>query len=136
MMLPYLLSRCVLKIQLGMRVYGVVQVREKASSTPRPGVPLTLALVYEAGTEVHSQDILQVQSDTQLITSENGRANLKVRGRYTSYSGLVSLGLVMRLVDWLVDHRVGCGGLILRLVDGWVLHIRIDRFLMYFTVID
>ncbi|CAN0484418.1 unnamed protein product, partial [Hapterophycus canaliculatus] len=42
-------------------------------------VPLTLALVYENGTEVHSQDILQVQSDTQLVTNELGRAHLKFK---------------------------------------------------------
>lgn len=54
------------------------QVREKASGAAQGGVPLTLALVYEAGTEVHSQEILQVQSDTQLVTNEAGRAALKV----------------------------------------------------------
>ncbi|CAN0081862.1 unnamed protein product, partial [Sphacelaria rigidula] len=45
----------------------------------QPNVPLNLALVYEAGTEVHSQEILQVQSDTQLLTNDNGRANLKFK---------------------------------------------------------
>ncbi|CAN0464683.1 unnamed protein product, partial [Ectocarpus sp. 12 AP-2014] len=58
-------------------------VREKLPSgqvgQAQPGVPLTLALVYEAGTEVHSQEILQVQSDTQLVTNEHGRANLKFK---------------------------------------------------------
>lgn len=58
-------------------------MREKLPSgqvgQAQPGVPLTLALVYEAGTEVHSQEILQVQSDTQLVTNEHGRAHLKVR---------------------------------------------------------
>lgn len=61
------------------RILRQFQVREKASSKEQGGVPLTLALVYEAGTEVHSQEILQVQSDTQLITNEQGRATLKVR---------------------------------------------------------
>lgn len=56
----------------------ISQVREKASGKEQPNVPLNLALVYEAGTEVHSQEILQVQSDTQLLTNDNGRANLKV----------------------------------------------------------
>lgn len=47
----------------------------------QPGVPLSLVLVYENGTEVHSQNILQMQADTQLVTNEQGRANLKVRKR-------------------------------------------------------
>ncbi|CAN0485592.1 unnamed protein product, partial [Laminaria digitata] len=54
-----------------------VQVREKTSGVPRPGVPLNLALVYEIGTEVHSQDILQVQTDVPLASNESGRANIK-----------------------------------------------------------
>lgn len=59
------------------------QVREKHTGKEQPNVPLNLALVYEAGTEVHSQEILQVQSDTQLLTNEAGRANLKVPLRWT-----------------------------------------------------
>lgn len=59
------------------------QVREKSPGQPggqvQPGVPLSLVLVYENGTEVHSQNILQMQADTQLVTNEQGRANLKVR---------------------------------------------------------
>eukprot|EP00904_Undaria_pinnatifida_P007326 jgi/Undpi1/3723/HiC_scaffold_16.g07092.m1 len=56
-----------------------VQVREKASGRARPGVPLNLALVYEMGTEVHSQDILQVQTDVPLATNDSGRANIKFK---------------------------------------------------------
>lgn len=45
----------------------------------QPGVPLSLVLQYENGAEVRSQNILQMLADTQLVTNEQGRANLKVR---------------------------------------------------------
>ena len=59
------------------------QVREKTPGAsqpgrPQPGVPLNLTLVYDSGTEVQTQDILQIQADTQLFTNETGRAQLKV----------------------------------------------------------
>ncbi|CAM9830867.1 unnamed protein product, partial [Ascophyllum nodosum] len=61
-----------------------VQVREKTPGAsqpgrPQPGVPLNLTLVYDSGTEVQTQDILQIQADTQLFTNETGRAQLKFK---------------------------------------------------------
>ncbi|CAM9384372.1 unnamed protein product, partial [Discosporangium mesarthrocarpum] len=55
------------------------QVKDKASALPRVGVPLTLAILYEVGTAVYSQDILQVQADTRLVTDKTGCAVLKFR---------------------------------------------------------
>lgn len=60
------------------------QVREKMPGSPQSGqpqsnIPLNLTLVYESGTEVHTQDILEVQANTYLITNETGRAHLKAR---------------------------------------------------------
>eukprot|EP00752_Nemacystus_decipiens_P009252 g8265.t1 len=83
-----------------------VMVREKSpgqsGGQAQPGVPLSLALVYENGTEVHSQNILQMQADTQLVTNEHGRANLKfkiteVSQRHQSQKFCIKIGPDIRM---------------------------------------
>lgn len=71
-----------LYLRIGHIPPGGGQVREESPGQSegqvQPGVRLSLALVYENGAEVRSQNILQMQADGKLLTNEQGRANLKV----------------------------------------------------------